>query len=82
MTSEEGARFPKSMVGSAVWAGNIPLQDACALKEVGGGNATMHSELLRIGFLGDKDCSYKAKPLAAHFELHNGQLSINSSRSE
>lgn len=71
--SEEGARFPKSMVGSAVWAGDIPLEDAWALKEVGNGQATMRTELERIGFLGEIECSYEAMPLAAHFELHIGK---------
>ncbi|KAF8583319.1 amidase [Ramaria rubella] len=68
-TNEEGARFPKSIVSSGVWAGAIPLEDAWNLKEVSG-NATQKSELERIGFLGETPCSYKAMPLGAHFELH------------
>ncbi|KAG9583757.1 N-carbamoyl-L-amino acid hydrolase, partial [Aureobasidium melanogenum] len=69
-TNEEGARFPISMVSSGVWAGAISLSHAHDLKEVGTGSATMKSELQRIGYLGDKDCSFGAMPLAAHFELH------------
>ncbi|KAI4753689.1 amidase [Aureobasidium sp. EXF-12344] len=69
-TNEEGARFPISMVSSGVWAGAISLSHAHELKEVGTGSATMKSELQRIGYLGDKDCSHQAIPLAAHFELH------------
>ncbi|KAK3934285.1 amidase [Diplogelasinospora grovesii] len=69
-TNEEGARFPISMVSSGVWAGEIPLDRAHNLQEVGGGTATMKSELERIGFLGSLPASYKAMPLAAHFELH------------
>ncbi|KAG9840000.1 N-carbamoyl-L-amino acid hydrolase, partial [Aureobasidium melanogenum] len=69
-TNEEGARFPISMVSSGVWAGAIPLSHAHDLKEVGTGSATMKSELQRIGYLGDKDCSHETMPLAAHFELH------------
>ncbi|OBT81977.1 hypothetical protein VE02_09317 [Pseudogymnoascus sp. 03VT05] len=69
-TNEEGARFPTSMVSSGVWAGSIPLERAHNLKEVGGGNATMKSELQRIGYLGDTPASYESTPLAAHFELH------------
>ncbi|OBT49991.1 hypothetical protein VE04_09401, partial [Pseudogymnoascus sp. 24MN13] len=69
-TNEEGARFPTSMVSSGVWAGSIPLERAHNLTEVGGGNATMKSELQRIGYLGDTPASYKSTPLAAHFELH------------
>ncbi|MCJ1299522.1 hypothetical protein MMC08_002314 [Hypocenomyce scalaris] len=69
-TNEEGARFPISMVASGVWAGEIPLERAHNLKEVGGGGRTMKQELERIGYLGDMDASYEAMPIAAHFELH------------
>jgi hydantoinase/carbamoylase family amidase len=69
-TNEEGARFPISMVSSGVYAGAIPLEKAHNLQEVGGGTATMKSELQRIGYLGNVDASYKAVPIAAHFELH------------
>jgi acetylornithine deacetylase/succinyl-diaminopimelate desuccinylase-like protein len=72
--SEEGARFPKSIVSSAVWAGVTSLEDAWNLKEVVG-DATQKSELQRIGFLGDTPCSYKAMPLGGHFELHIGEIS-------
>lgn len=61
--SEEGARFPISMVSSGVWAGEIPLERAHNLQEVGGGTKTMKQELERIGFLGDMDASYKAMPI-------------------
>lgn len=69
-TNEEGARFPMSMCASGVWAGDIPLQKAHNLKEVGGGTATQKSELERIGYLGDLDASYEVMPIGAHFELH------------
>lgn len=69
-TNEEGARFPISMVASGVWAGEIPVSHAHNLQEVGGGSATMKSELERIGYLGDVECSHEATPMAAHFELH------------
>ncbi|KAK3322834.1 hypothetical protein B0H66DRAFT_475021 [Apodospora peruviana] len=69
-TNEEGARFPISMVSSGVWAGEIPLERAHALKEVGGSGATMRDELERIGYLGTVPASYEAMPMAAHFELH------------
>jgi len=69
-TNEEGARFPISMVSSGVWAGEIPLERAHNLQEVGGGTATMKSELERIGYLGSVEASHKAIPMAAHFELH------------
>ncbi|KAK0639783.1 putative beta-alanine synthase [Cercophora newfieldiana] len=69
-TNEEGARFPISMVSSGVWAGEIPLEKAHGLKEVGGGTATMRGELERIGYLGEMPASHEAMPMAAHFELH------------
>lgn len=71
-TNEEGARFPMSMVSSGVWSGDIPLEKAHNLKSVIPANdtATMKSELERIGYLGDVEASYKATPMAAHFELH------------
>src|SRR4051812_8631467 len=67
-TNEEGARFPISMVASGVWAGEIPVSHAHNLQEVGGGSAIMKSELERIGYLGDVECSHEATPMAAHFE--------------
>ncbi|KAI1086301.1 amidase [Rostrohypoxylon terebratum] len=69
-TNEEGARFPMSMSSSGVWAEEIPLERAHNLREVGGGTATMKSELERIGYLGSIPASYKSSPMAAHFELH------------
>lgn len=69
-TNEEGARFPISMVASGVWAGAIPLEKAYSLIEVGGGDATLKSELERIGYLGSLEASHKANPIGAHFELH------------
>jgi hydantoinase/carbamoylase family amidase len=68
--SEEGARFPKSMVASGVWAGAIAIEDAYALADIADPNATQGSELKRIGFIGDVPCSSEANPLGAHFELH------------
>jgi hydantoinase/carbamoylase family amidase len=69
-TNEEGARFPMSMVASAVWAGDIPLEIGHNLQEVGGGTATQKSELERIGYLGKVEAHHTAFPIAAHFELH------------
>ncbi|KAF4536506.1 N-carbamoyl-l-amino acid hydrolase [Lasiodiplodia theobromae] len=72
-TNEEGARFPISMMGSAVWAGAVPVEQAYGLREVGGGggdNATLKSELERIGYLGATPASYRHLPMGAHFELH------------
>ncbi|KAI0107982.1 amidase [Hypoxylon sp. NC0597] len=69
-TNEEGARFPVITVASGVWAGEIPLERAHDLQEVGGGIATMKSELNRIGYLGSTPAGYRSMPMAAYFELH------------
>lgn len=72
-TNEEGARFPLSMVASGVWAGEIPLEKAYGLDEVGNlaSPATQKSELERIGYLGSIPANHKTGiPIAAHFELH------------
>ena len=75
--SEEGARFPKSMVSSGVWARKIPIEDAWKLEEIhpgpDGRRRNMKEELQRIGYLGDTNCSYTDFPLGAHFELHIGK---------
>lgn len=58
------------MVSSGVWAEHIALDKAHNVREVGGGSATMKSELERIGYLGSVPASYRETPMAAHFELH------------
>ncbi|KAJ8090094.1 hypothetical protein PM082_018674 [Marasmius tenuissimus] len=81
-TNEEGARFPISMMGSGVWADQLTLDRVHALQEVGGGTATLRSELERIGYLGKTPASYKAMPMAAHFELHIEQGPILETRAK
>ena len=71
--SEEGARFPKSMCSSGVWAGAIPIQKAWDLRDIHDPTVTLKSELERHGLLGPISCSSDATtgfPLGAHFELH------------
>lgn len=62
--SEEGARFPISMVSSGVWAGKISLEKAHSLREIGGRKQTMKQELERIGYLGAMESSFSAMPIA------------------
>ncbi|KAL4966694.1 uncharacterized protein BDV14DRAFT_188870 [Aspergillus stella-maris] len=69
-TNEEGARFPKSMCSSGVWAGAIPIKAAWDLCDLHDNQVTLRSELERHGYLGDIPCSHESYPLAAHFELH------------
>ncbi|MCB9837914.1 MAG: M20 family metallo-hydrolase [Phycisphaeraceae bacterium] len=51
-TDEEGCRFGTDMLGSAVAAGRIPLEQAYALTDEGG--RRVRDELESIGFLGDE----------------------------
>ncbi|KAJ5101692.1 hypothetical protein NUU61_003914 [Penicillium alfredii] len=72
-TNEEGARFPKSMCSSGVWAGAIPIKKAWDLRDIHDPTVTLRSELERHGYLGEIDCSSDPAsgfPLGAHFELH------------
>jgi N-carbamoyl-L-amino-acid hydrolase len=50
-TNEEGARFAPDMLGSLVYAGGLPLQDALAAVSIDG--KALGDELRRIGQAGD-----------------------------
>ena len=65
-TDEEGARFAPDMLGSLVYAGGMPLEDALALRSIDG--AVIGEELLRIGYAGPQPCP--ARPPHAYVELH------------
>ena len=62
--SEEGARFPISMVSSGVWAGKLSLDKAHSLQEVGDEKKTMKQELERIGYLGATESNFNKIPIA------------------
>ena len=64
-TNEEGSRFDTAMMGSAVWSGAMPLDQAYQLQDLQG--ISVESELRRIGQLG-ADKSREA--VHAAFELH------------
>lgn len=69
--NEEGARFPMSMMSSAVWAESADRDEIYAMKSVTDKvPVTVLEELKRIGYLGEVPCTYKENPLAAHFEIH------------
>lgn len=69
--NEEGARFPMSMMSSAVWAGAAKKEDVYEMKSVTDQTpVSVLQELKRIGYLGTVACNYKENPLSAHFELH------------
>lgn len=67
------------MISSGVWAGQIPLSKAQALREVPtvaslptatSAPETMQAALERIGYKGTIPCSHTAVPMAGHFEVH------------
>jgi N-carbamoyl-L-amino-acid hydrolase len=65
-TNEEGARFQPAMLGSAVVAGKISLEDAYNKRDRHG--VRLVDELERIGYLGPEPCA--ARPMRAYLELH------------
>ncbi|KAK2042155.1 hydantoinase/carbamoylase family amidase [Colletotrichum somersetense] len=72
-TNEEGARFPRSIMASGVWAGEIARGTAWNLADIFDPSVTVKAELERHGYIGALACSSDASsgfPLGAHFELH------------
>jgi beta-ureidopropionase / N-carbamoyl-L-amino-acid hydrolase len=65
-TNEEGARFQPAMLGSAVLAGKVSLEDAYAQRDRHG--TRLVDELERIGYLGGEPCV--PRPMRAYLELH------------
>jgi len=65
-TDEEGSRFAPDMLGSLVYAGGMPLEDA--LEIVGIDGAVLGDELERIGWAGDAAVPGPAPH--AYVELH------------
>lgn len=50
-TNEEGARFQPDMMGSLVYAGGLPLEDALGARD--GDGIRLGDELVRIGYAGE-----------------------------
>jgi N-carbamoyl-L-amino-acid hydrolase len=65
-TNEEGARFAPDMLGSLVYAGGLPLEDALATVAIDG--AVLGEELARIGYGGPAPLPGPAPH--AYVELH------------
>ncbi|MGP1383398.1 MAG: M20 family metallo-hydrolase [Thainema sp.] len=65
-TNEEGARFHPDMMGSWVFSGGLPVDDALA--EVGIDGTTVAENLERIGYAGMVLCG--SQPVKAFVELH------------
>lgn len=67
-TDEEGARFAPDMLGSLVFVGGMPLEDALDVRAVDDG-ARLGDELARIGYAGPLPCPTDRAP-HAYVELH------------
>ena len=65
-TNEEGSRFAPDMLGSLVFAGGLPLEEALDIVAIDG--AVLGDELARIGYVGGMPCP--ARPPRAFVELH------------
>ncbi|MDQ1511306.1 MAG: beta-ureidopropionase / N-carbamoyl-L-amino-acid hydrolase [Actinomycetota bacterium] len=65
-TDEEGSRFAPDMLGSLVFAGGMPLEDALSISATDG--PRLGEELVRIGYAGPEPCP--ARPPHAYVELH------------
>jgi beta-ureidopropionase / N-carbamoyl-L-amino-acid hydrolase len=65
-TNEEGARFQPDMMGSLVWAGALPLEEALATVGIDGKRAG--DELARIGYAGPAPVGRPS--VHAYVELH------------
>jgi N-carbamoyl-L-amino-acid hydrolase len=65
-TNEEGSRFQPSMMGSAVWGGALPLEQALKHQDFDG--KTVGEELTRLGW--DGDLPARPRSYTASFELH------------
>ncbi len=67
-TDEEGARFAPDMLGSLVFVGGLPLEQALDLAAADDG-ARLGDELARIGYAGPVPCP-TATPPHSYVELH------------
>jgi beta-ureidopropionase / N-carbamoyl-L-amino-acid hydrolase len=67
-TDEEGARFAPDMLGSLVFVGGMPLEEALDITAVDDG-ARLGDELVRAGYAGPLPCPAAAAPIA-YIELH------------
>lgn len=65
-TNEEGARFQPGVMGSGVFAGLLPLDEALSRKDEAG--AVLGDELARIGYAGSHPVG--DRPVYKYLELH------------
>ncbi|WP_026958847.1 Zn-dependent hydrolase [Aliagarivorans taiwanensis] len=67
-TNEEGSRFAPDMMGSAVFNGSLPLEQALATQGIDG--ATVSDELAAIGYQGGAQFAPVSEWVKAFIELH------------
>jgi len=60
------------MMASGVWAGASDVEKVHEVRALDDPEASVKSELMRIGYLGSVKANWEAMPMAAHFELHIG----------
>lgn len=65
-TNEEGSRFPRSMMGSGVWAGVSSLEQTLELTDLAG--ISVGDELQRLGWVGERPA--EPRELTGYIELH------------
>lgn len=71
-TDEEGARFAPDMLGSLVYAGGLPLEEAHDITGIDG--ARVGNELERIGYLGPLPCPGPAPHAFVELHIEQGPL--------
>jgi N-carbamoyl-L-amino-acid hydrolase len=71
-TDEEGARFAPDMLGSLVYVGGMPVEEA--LDVVGIDGARLGDELLRIGYAGPVPCPGPAPHAFVELHIEQGPL--------
>src|SRR5580692_1209020 len=76
--NEEGCRFPAAMMGSAVWAGRMPLAEAYALTDRNG--RSVRQELARFGVA--IDVPVMRQPVKAALEAHIEQGPVLEQRAK
>jgi beta-ureidopropionase / N-carbamoyl-L-amino-acid hydrolase len=76
--NEEGCRFPMAMMGSAVWAGRLPLEEAFGLTDRAG--LSVRSELQRAAV--NTDAPLERQPVKAAIELHIEQGPVLEQRAK
>ena len=59
-------------MASGVWAGASDVEKVHEVRALDDPEASVKSELMRIGYLGSVKANWEVMPMAAHFELHIG----------